>query len=224
MNPPFSLQQFLEIFKQYNEAVFPAQIILYLLAFVAIYCVSIIWRRAGKITGIILSLLWLWMGVVYHLIFFSSINPAAYVFGILFIIQALLFLYYAVFRDKLFFIFKPDRYGITGLFFIFYALIIYPVSGYLLGHSYPYAPGFGLPCPTVIFTFGFLLFSVEKCPPPLLIIPILWAIIGFTSVFQFGMYEDISLILTAVLSTIFLLYRNYSLAKKEECTHNMKAV
>ena len=34
---PFTLDQFLDVFKQYNEAVFPAQILFYLVALAAMY-------------------------------------------------------------------------------------------------------------------------------------------------------------------------------------------
>ena len=37
MNPPFTTEQFLEVFKNYNWAVFPAQLVLYIIAAFAIY-------------------------------------------------------------------------------------------------------------------------------------------------------------------------------------------
>jgi hypothetical protein len=49
------------------------------------------YKRAGLLSGIILAFLWLWMGIVYHFIYFSQINPAAKFFGALFILQGLLF-------------------------------------------------------------------------------------------------------------------------------------
>jgi hypothetical protein len=53
------------------------------------------------------------MGIVYHLVFFTAINKAAYLFGGLFIIQGILFLIYGVLQNKLSFHFQRDKYGIT---------------------------------------------------------------------------------------------------------------
>lgn len=39
-------------------------------------------------------------------------------------------------------------YGMTGSLLMLYAMMIYPALGYFLGHVYPKAPTFGVPCPT----------------------------------------------------------------------------
>lgn len=49
----------------------------------------------------ILVFYWLWMGIVYHIIFFSSINPVAYVFGVMFILQTILFIKAGIIDKKL---------------------------------------------------------------------------------------------------------------------------
>jgi hypothetical protein len=199
MKPPFSAEQFLEVFKNYNQSVFPMQILFYLIGIIAIYLVIKPNANPNKIIGSILAFFWLWMGVVYHLIYFTDINQLAYLFGAFFIVQGILFVVLGVFQDLFSFQFKKDMYGITGIILIVFALIIYPISGYLLGHVYPSSPTFGLPCPTTIFTFGLLLLNQKKCPIAILIIPFIWSIIGFMAAFQFG----ISL----------LIYRNRKLKK-----------
>ena len=211
MNPPFTLQQFLEVFKNYNLVVFPMQIILYLISAVAIYVVIKRNSKSDKIISIILSFLWLWMGIVYHIIFFTAINKAAYLFGGVFVIQGILFLIYGVFQDKFSFSFQQDKYGITGIALIIFALIIYPVLGYFFGHIYPSSPTFGLPCPTTIFTFGLLLLNAKKCPVAILIIPFVWSVVGFMAAFQFGILEDTGLIVASLLTVSLLIYRNRKL-------------
>lgn len=84
MTLPFDVAQFFATFARYNEAVWPAQIILTGLAVAA---VGLALRRSGvwsdrAVSGI-LALFWIWMGLVYHVAFFSAINPAATVFGAL---------------------------------------------------------------------------------------------------------------------------------------------
>ncbi len=208
MKPPFTLEQFLKVFENYNQAVFPMQIVLYLISAVAIYLVIKSNAKSDKIISIILSFLWLWMGIVYHIIFFTAINKAAYLFGGAFIIQAILFLVFGVFQNKLSFNFKKDKYGITGISFILFALILYAVLGYFFGHIYPSSPTFGLPCPTTIFTFGFLLLNIKRCPVAILIIPFVWSVIGFMAAFQFGIFEDTGLIVASLITTSLLIYRN----------------
>jgi hypothetical protein len=208
---PFTLEQFLAVFKNYNLSVFPMQIIFYLLVLVVIYFIIKPNSKSDKIIISILSLLWLWMGIVYHIIFFTAINKAAWLFGGLFIIQAILFLIFGVFQNKLSFQFKSDKYGITGLILVLIALFIYPVAGYILGHVYPYAPTFGLPCPTTIFTFGLLLMNIKKCPLTVLIIPLVWSVIGFMAAFQFGILEDSALIVASLITVFLLIKRNRKL-------------
>jgi hypothetical protein len=208
MKTPFTREQFLEVFKNYNEAVFPMQVIFYLISLLAIYYAVKPSFKSSQIISAVLAFFWLWMGVVYHLFFFTGINKAAYLFGALFIMQGILFLAFGVFQDKLSFRFRTDKYGVTGIILILFALIVYPLLGNSLGHTYPSSPTFGLPCPTTIFTFGLLLMSDKKCPVSVLIIPFIWSVIGFSAAFNFGIYEDTGLIVAAALTLSMLLIRN----------------
>ena len=211
MKLPFTIEQFLDVFRQYNIAVWPVQVFFIVLALVAVYFSIRSKTYSNKGIVCILAFFWLWMGIIYHLVFFSRINKAAMVFGTLFIIQATVFLYFGLIKNKPSIRLRIDMYGITGMILIVFALLIYPLLGYWLGHSYPYSPTFGLPCPTTIFTFGILLFSDSKISPWVLIIPFLWSLIGFSAAFSLGMKEDTSLVIAGLLSVAMILYRNKSL-------------
>ena len=215
MKVPFNIEQFLQVFKKYNEAVFPMQIVLMLMSITVIYLVVKPNPLSGKLISVILSFFWLWMGIVYHIIFFTAINKAAWLFGGIFIIQGIMFLYFGVFQNKFSFQFQKDNYGVTGIILILFALIIYPVAGYFLGHIYPSSATFGLPCPTTIFTFGFLLLNTNKCPLAILIIPFVWSIIGFMAAFQFGILEDTGLIAASLIALSLLIYRDRLFASKK---------
>ena len=132
MKLPFTTQQFLEVFKTYNHAIWPLQLVFILLAVFTVFIV--IWKPiiSGKIIPVILALLWIWMGGVYHLLFFSTINEAANIFGLLFILQGILFLRYGLITSQTFEL-KKDLYGIAAAILIIYALFIYPVIGYYPG-------------------------------------------------------------------------------------------
>ena len=186
MKLPFTLEQFLDVFRQYNISIWPMQVLLLVLALLATYFSIFKKPYSDKIIVLILTFLWLWMGIVYHLIYFASINKAAIVFGSLFIIQSLLFFYFGIIKNKLRFQFSLDNYGITGMVLIIFALIGYPLLGYWLGHVYPYSPTFGLPCPTIIFTFGILLFSRSRIPFIIIIIPALGRSLDSAPLFYFA--------------------------------------
>lgn len=208
MKLPFTIEQFLDVFRQYNISVWPMQIVFILLGVVTVYFSTRKKSYSNKVIIIILAFLWLWMGIIYHLAYFSRINKAAMVFGALFIIQAFIFLYFGIIKNKLSFRLKPDGYGIAGIILIVFALLIYPLLGYWWGHIYPSSPTFGLPCPTTIFTFGILLFSVSKIPLWVIVIPFLWSVLGFSAAFSLGIKEDTGLLIAGLLSIVMILYRN----------------
>jgi hypothetical protein len=211
---PFNKEQFIDIFIQYNNAVFPVQIFLFILALAAVYFASGKYSFKNKAVTLILSFLWLWMGIVYHFIFFTKINNGAYLFSLLFILQGILF-FISLIKGSLVFEYKKNMFTLTGVLLILYALVIYPVLGYFFGHIYPASPTFGLPCPTTIFTFGILLWTGKKVPVYLLIIPVLWSLLGFSAVMLFGIYEDIGLLASSIIAITALFIRSRKLRESQ---------
>ena len=205
MKIPFTSTHFIEVFKKYNEAIFPIQFIFYLVIIAIVAFLFSNRANASRVISYCLSFFWFWMGIVYHIFFFSDINKAAFFFGALFIIQGMLFLQ---FSTTLSFQFTPKAYGFTGLFFLFYAVLAYPSIGYAIDHVYPNAPTFGLPCPTTIFTFGMLLLTERKVPMAVLIIPVLWSIVGTSAAINLGFYEDLGLPVAGIVSVAMILARN----------------
>ncbi len=203
---PFTVEQFLEVFAAYNRAIFPMQLILVAAALVAIFLAIRRNKLSSKAVATILACLWLWMGFVYHLVFFLSINPAAIFFGIFVIFQSLILFYAGVLKDELSFGFHSGWRGTIGGLFILFALIIYPMLGLVFGHVYPESPTFGLPCPTTIFTFGLLLWTDKKVPWYVLLIPLLWSLIGFAAAFSLGILEDIALPIAGIIGTVILIW------------------
>lgn len=193
MRLPFSVDQFFEVIRNYNEAVWPGQILLTLLAVGAVALVC--WGRAwsARVIWAALAFMWAWTGVVYHLGFFASINPAAYVFGALFLLGSAVFLCLAIRRSSL--TFTVGRYPATavGLVLIVYALVVYPIWSSLEGHAYPNLPTFGLPCPTTIFTIGLLAMVRGGRVWPLFIAPVIWSMIGLQAAFLFAVDPDLGL-------------------------------
>ena len=207
MKLPFTVDQFLQVFRNYNQSIFPLQILFYILAVTIIFLSIKKTAFADKLINTLLAFFWIWMGLIYHFRFFTSINKAAYLFGSLFIIEGMLFLYFGMFRQRLRYRFKPDGPGITGAVLIAFALVVYPLLGYLFGHIYPASPTFGLPCPTTIFCLGMLLWTREKCPWAILIIPVIWSLIGFSAAIRLGMREDTALPLAGITAILILWFQ-----------------
>lgn len=214
MNIPFTVEQFFEVFKNYNEAIWPAQILAYVLGILALV---LAWRQ-GKISdrliGGILAVFWLWIGVFYHILHFSAINPAAMVFGIVFILQGLLFFVVGTLLDKLTFRFTAKPLPVIGAICILYAMVIYPVLGVCFGHTYPAAPMFGVaPCPTTIFTIGILLWTTSRVPGYLLVIPFLWSLVGMSAAISLRVPQDYGLVISVVCGTVLLVVQNRRIKK-----------
>ena len=207
---PVTREQFFAVFTTYNEAVWPAQGALILLALLAVYAALRATRGGGRAAPAVLAVLWLWMGAVYHLTFFAPVNPAAYLFGVLFVVQALLFGRESL-RHGLNLRVRRDAYGVLGMILVVYALLIYPIVCVLAGHGYPAAPTFGAPCPTTIFTFGVLLWADRRVPAHLLPVPFLWSLAGASAVWVYGVAADVALPLAALAGLGMILWRNHRL-------------
>jgi len=206
---PFTTDQFLVVFERYNLAIWPMQVIVYLLGLCVIGLAIRPVRHTDRIISAILAFLWLWMGAVYHLTFFHQINPAATLFGVLFIVQGILFLLVGSARQRLAFRVRADLWSIVGGLFVGYAMLVYPIIGALLGHGYPQSPAFGVaPCPTAIFTFGVLLWTQRSVPMYLLAIPFAWSLLGAWAAVSLGIREDLGLLIAGLIGTGLLLWRD----------------
>jgi len=207
MSLPFTTNQFLDVFTRYNDAVWPAQLLIY---FLGVLCITIALRRgkyAGSVISLILSILWLWMAVFYHFVFFSRINQAAWVFGSLFTLQSLIFVYAGAIAHRLSFHFRRDACGFGGALLLVYALILYPALCYLLGRVYPGAPTFGLPCPTTIFTLGLLLWAMPRIPVYVVVVPLAWSFIGVCAALSLSITEDVGLLIAGLMATLLIVFR-----------------
>jgi hypothetical protein len=200
MSLPFSTDQFFALFAAYNEAVAPVQVLLLTLGIGALALALRPMRWSDRIVGAVLAGLWLWMGIVYQWHFFRTINPAATAFAALFVAEAGLLAWYAVARSRIAFRAPRTVRGGLGLALLLYAFALYPAIGWAVGHRYPAAPTFGLPCPTTIATLGLLLWTAERPPLAVMVIPWIWAVIGSLAAFQLGVREDLGLLVALTAS------------------------
>jgi hypothetical protein len=203
---PFTTAQFFALFASYNAAVWPVQIGAYGLGLVALGFALSRGAQAGRIVASVLAVMWLWTGAAYHLLHFTAINPAAWLFGGAFLVQGGVFLAIAARGRDL--VFEPALRGTRrglGLFMVAYAAVLYPLLGRLAGHAWAEIPAFGItPCPTTIFTLGMLLLASSNLPWWLLTIPALWAVTGGAAAVLLAVPQDWMLLIGGLAAVLVL--------------------
>ena len=206
MNLPFTTGQFLEILAAYNRAIWPIQAAAYALGAAAVFFLFRRSRNGDRFIILLLSSMWVWTGIAYHLVFFTRINRAAWVFGVLFVLCGLLIFRAGFFRPGFSFQWKRGAASLAGGVFVVYAMAVYPLLGFLSGHVYPESPVFGVtPCPVTIFTFGFFLLARGKVPLGVLIIPFIWSLVGGSAAWSLGVPEDYGLLAAGIFGFVLVL-------------------
>jgi len=208
---PFTIEDLLAVFETYNQAIWPMQIIAYVLGVVMVLLVVRKTDYSGTIIAGILSFLWLFSAGFFIFALVPIYKPA-YAFGALFIVQAVIFLACSI-TARLSFAVGRDAYTAAGLLFIAFAMIGYPALGHFIGHRFPQSPPFGLtPCPLSVFTFGMLLLADSRVPRWVIAIPFLYALGGIMPV-SIGVTEDLAMLVAGLAGSAMILYRD---AKRSE--------
>lgn len=206
MRAPFSAEEFFDVFSHYNERVWPMQLVLAALALLLV-ALALASPRASRAVVVGLAALWAWMAIAYHLAFFATLTPAAYLFAAAFLVEAALLAWHGLHTRRLHFA-RPlqPMAAIVGGVLVSFALLGYPALAFELGQRYPAVPTFGLPCPTLIFTLGMLTWSVRPVPRSVLVIPAAWALLGTSAALNFGVGEDFALLPAAIIAVAFMLW------------------
>jgi hypothetical protein len=193
---------FTSFLAEFNRAVFPAHIFLYL---VAIGAALLVFSRPGKWSDVAakatLAVFWAWLGVFYMIMFYSRINSAGYAWGALFLLQAVFF-GVEIFWPKI--QFRPyvhPKLGHVGATVAGWSLLGYPVTALILKHGWPRLALFGCATPIAIFTCGMLLFTFDRKPRwRFTFIPFLWSVVGgLGPAVQWRYYEDYALFVAGLI-------------------------
>jgi hypothetical protein len=195
---PFDEAAFLDVFGQYNNSFWPFVVGLW--ATTVIVCARWMVRGgADRSLLILLAVHWAWSGVAYHELFFRRINPAATLFGLLFVLEAAFFAWLAI-APRARFAFAWSVRGVLAAILAGYALI-YPALGFLSGMQYPRLPLFAVPCPTTLLTAGLLLAS-SGVPRIVRIVPAFWAAIAGSAALLLGVRADLALFAAGALMVV----------------------
>jgi hypothetical protein len=207
--PSYTAEQFFALFARANQAVWPALIVWYVAAIAAIVLALRPSGLTSRLISAILAGYSIWVGVVFHWRYFGEINDRAGLFGAAFVLQGLLLLVAGVVRTDLVIGPRWNTPVIFGGIFMLYALELYPIVGMMTHHDLPAAPLFGLaPGPTVIFTVGLLLWSRPGTPKYLLVVPLVWSLSALRDTWDFGLVEDIGMLVAALVGTALIIRRD----------------
>ena len=202
MQLPFTTDQFLDVFAAYNRTFVIVAVLLWLASIATLVFVFRDPPHRSRTLSLFLGVLWLWNAGAYHVLFFSRINPAAWLFAALFVVQAVLLCGTAGRRVEYFT--SPGWRRDVGLSLVAYALA-YPFLTIATGHNYPETPTFGVPCPTAILTIGALIAARHPVPVTLAIIPIVWGLIGGSAARLLAVPTDYILLGAGVLLALVIL-------------------
>jgi hypothetical protein len=140
---------------------------------------------------------------VYHALFFTDINPAAWLFAGVFLLEAYAFVWFGMVRRTLVFQWgRTARHAVAGVLFAY--SLAYPFLVLVSGHDVPRAPLFAVPCPTTLFTAALLLTAVRPAPVLVFVIPVIWATLAGNAAIALGVMPDLMLFIAAVCLVVYV--------------------
>lgn len=211
-----SPEEWWNILENYNLTIFPAQILLHI---TAILLTALFFlkpeRKASTILKIYLTFSFAWIGIVFFLILGSGLENN--IFSALLFILIAFFFGIDIMRNRIEFQVPETRYEKIIMVFLLLMAFLYPLIGYLVGHTYPRMIFLGtFPCSTTAFALILLAFSIPKVDLKPYVLLLIWAIPFpiFIQIPQFKVYED-AIMLTAGIIALILLIKNRKLLTRE---------
>ena len=206
MQLPFTREQFFDLFAAYNEALWPALIALWIASVVVTLLLLSSLRPPDRWISALLAAHWAWSGVAYHAAFFTRINPAAWSFAVLFLVQAALFVWLGIVRRRLSFVPTRTGWALVAWFFVAYSLL-YPAMNAVQHLSVSRIPTFGVPCPTTIFTVGVLMLAAPRSRV-LAIVPVIWSLVAGSAALLLDVRADFALPIAGIALAVFSTQRS----------------
>lgn len=201
MRLPFTREQFFDVFAAYNTTLWPGVLVLWIASTLIVALVASSRRPSDRVVSTLLAVHWGWSALAYHVAFFTPINPAAWLFAGLFLVQAVVFFWWGAMQGDLRFNRKGSSWAPVAWVFIGYALL-YPAINAAQHLTVTRIPTFGVPCPTTVFTAGLLMLATPRSWR-LSVIPIIWSAIGGSAAFLLGVRADYALPIAGSALAVF---------------------
>lgn len=148
------MKTLLDYIEQYNKKIFPMQLIMLVVAVILVY---FLFTQPNATTTLLmrayLVFTFCWIGVG-HLIMFKA---RALIITVPNLALAGIFLLDVFTMETVFALPQAAWQIYTSLFLMIWGWVIFPLTGWVIGHRYPRVPLFGaVNCPTNIFAIGLL--------------------------------------------------------------------
>jgi len=206
---PYTAEAFFAQLAQYNQDTWPAMPVAALLALLMLGLVLRPAPWSGRLIAAFLAAAWLWTGIAWHFYAFSPLNFAAPAYGVLFVIEGLLFAWSGLFDKTSGFRFRRDAAGWMGLVLAVAALILYPAVDSLTAGGWTGVRVIGLaPAPTAAFTLGLLLLAEGRVRWRLAVVPLLWTAAAGATGWILGMTQDVGLAAVGLVSFGVMIRKN----------------
>ena len=198
----------------YNEATFPVQIALIVLAIALTYFVfAKPSNMANNLMKAFLSFAFAWNSIVFFLIYAEG--PISTFFGAsLFIIVAILF-FVDISTKKISFRLPGVKWQKYLTIFWILLMFLYPIIGFALGHPYPKTCMPMAPCPLTAFAIALVAAAIPRVNRKVYLALLAWALMGLPKCLgALGCYEDCILFGAGVYG-LTMLIKNWKVIGRE---------
>ncbi|HEX9688881.1 MAG TPA: DUF6064 family protein [Thermoanaerobaculia bacterium] len=204
----FSLQTYYRLFELYNAAIWPGQIVALGSGLHLPHWGSGLHPRRGRLIAAILAGCWLWIAIGFHATRYSTLSWVAVYFAWGFGIEAALLIWAGVIRGRLVFGPRVDAIEGAGRWIFFFALLVQPLIGRLLGREWRQIEIFGVaPDPTAVATLGILLLATGRVRWELIALPVLWCAISGAMLAAMGAPDAWITLVAALLAVTLAAWR-----------------
>ena len=198
----FSADTYYRLFELYNEAVWPAHVLVVAVSVLAIFLVFRPRPWSGRVLFLALGVCWLWVAWGYHITHFSTINWVASYYAVGFAIEGILLLLNGGFSKDLQVMPAATVSSRIGLGLIGFGLVIQPFIGPLSGRPWAQVEIAGLaPDPTVVLTLGLVLLA-SRSRWMLMPIPLCWCLISWATLWTMGQVESWMMLGAAIITLV----------------------
>lgn len=155
---PYTHEVLSVFLSEYHQSIWPIQIIAVILTAITIYILIKPFAQSSRLIITTLVIFWFWIGTIYYIQELTSLSFMAPLYGIVWVIQAGLFVCYIIipFSKKIYF--ENNIHGYSGIILIIFAVIIYPLAMTTFDNRWASYRMVGVtPVATAIYTLGVIL-------------------------------------------------------------------
>lgn len=202
MQPPFSVDALMRVAEEYNRAISPLPVLIY----IPTLFIFVLLRRGTRqdtSRGVLLLLAAEWgiVGVLLFLLYIGPLHPLGYLAGGIFLAVGV---FYAGAASRAF----PPHFYWTRDFQTWLSLGIaatsifgYPLLSWALGRNFPGSLSYGLTPGSVAMLTLAVLLSARPAPRLAISVPaLLWSATAVLSIMWWGLWEDVLLLVSGVWS------------------------